>query len=103
VLYFDIETDPLLFGYTTEAALWLTVAPTELNTVADALATHQEIAFAAAITGPTNMFAFVVCRDADALYDYLATQIGALPGVLQIETAPIMRSAKRSGTLLIRS
>jgi DNA-binding Lrp family transcriptional regulator len=102
VLYFDIETDPLLFGYTTEAVLWLTVAPAELNSVAAALAGHREIAFAAAITGPTNMFAFVVCPDADALYDYLATRIGALPGVLQVETAPLMRSAKRAGTLLVR-
>jgi DNA-binding Lrp family transcriptional regulator len=100
VLYFDIETDPVLLGYTTEAALWLTVAPAELNTVADALARHHEVAFACAVTGPTNMFAFVVCRDADALYDYLATRIGALPGVLQVETAPLVRSAKRSGTLL---
>lgn len=102
VLYFDIETDPVLLGYTTEAALWLTVAPAQLNTVAAALARHREIAFAAAVTGPTNMFAFVVCRDADALYDYLATQVGALPGVLQVETAPLHRSAKRSGALLFR-
>jgi DNA-binding Lrp family transcriptional regulator len=102
VLYFDIETDPHLFGYTAEAVLWLTVAPAALNTVAEALTQHREIAFAAAITGPTNMFAFVVCPDADALYDYLATRIGALPGVLQVETAPLTRSAKRAGPLLIR-
>lgn len=67
-----------------------------------ALSRHREIAFAAAVTGPTNMFTFVVCRDADALYDYLAARIGALPGVLQVETAPLVRSAKRSGTLLFR-
>jgi DNA-binding Lrp family transcriptional regulator len=102
VLYFDIETDPVLLGYTSEAALWLTVAPAELSSVADALSRHREVAFACAVTGPTNMFAFVVCRDADALYDYLATRIGALPGVLQVETAPLVRSAKRSGTLLFR-
>jgi DNA-binding Lrp family transcriptional regulator len=102
VLYFDIETDPLLFGYTAEAVLWLTVAPAALSTVAAALAQHREIAFAAAITGPTNMFAFVVCADADALYDYLASRVGALPGVLQVETAPLMRSTKRAGPLLIR-
>lgn len=100
VLYFDIETDPLLFGYTAEAVLWLTVAPAQLTTVAEALAGHREVAFAAAITGPTNMFAFIVCQDVDALYEYLATRIGALPGVLQVETAPLARSTKRAGTLL---
>ncbi|WP_207926883.1 Lrp/AsnC family transcriptional regulator [Actinocrispum wychmicini] len=103
VLYFDVDVDSLLFGYTTEAALWLTVAPTELTAVATDLARHPQVAFAAAVTGPTNMFAFVVCRDPDALYDYLATQVGALRGVLQVETAPIMRSAKRSGALMIRN
>lgn len=101
VLYFDVEIDPLLFGYAAEAVLWLTIAPAELHPVTEALAGHPEIAFAAAITGPTNVVAFAVCRDADALYDYLATRLGALGGVLRVETAPIIRHTKRSGTLLL--
>nr|CEL15298.1 Transcriptional regulator, AsnC family [Kibdelosporangium sp. MJ126-NF4] len=100
-LYFDIEADPPLFGYTIEVGLWMTVAPAQLNTVAAALAQHPEIAFAAAVTGPTTMFAFVICRDADAFYDYLADRIGVLPGVLQVETAPTTRRVKRSGALLM--
>lgn len=102
VLYFDVEADPQLFGYATEAVLWMTVAPSELTTVADALAHHPEIAFASAVTGPTNLFAFVLCRDADALYDYLATRIGALPGVSHVDTAPVTTTLKRSGTVLPR-
>ncbi|KAA2253001.1 AsnC family transcriptional regulator [Solihabitans fulvus] len=101
VLYFDVDLDPLLLGYATEAILWLTVAPGHLTDVAAALAGHPEIAFASATTGPTNVVAFAVCRDADALYDYLATRLGALAGVLRVETAPIIRSAKRAGTALV--
>lgn len=101
-LYFDVEADPLLFGYTTEAVLWMTVVPSELTTVADALAHHPEIAFAAAVTGPTNLFAFVLCADADALYDYLATRIGTLAGITHIETAPLTTTVKRAGTVLPR-
>ncbi|MGY4771391.1 Lrp/AsnC family transcriptional regulator [Kribbella sp. CWNU-51] len=101
-LYFDVEADPLLFGYTTEAVLWMTVVPSELTSVADALAHHPEVAFAAAVTGPTNLFAFVLCPDADALYDYLATRIGALAGITHIETAPLTATLKRSGTVLPR-
>ncbi|AHH96664.1 Lrp/AsnC family transcriptional regulator [Kutzneria albida] len=101
VLYFDVETDSRLFGYHSESVLWLTVAPAQLATVARALAGHAEIAFAAATTGPSNVVAFAVCRDADALYTYLSERIGALPGVLQVETAPIVRSAKRAGPLLL--
>lgn len=87
---------------TTEAVLWMTVVPAELTSVADALADHPEVAFAAAVTGPTNLFAFVFCPDADALYDYLATRIGALAGITHIETAPLTTTLKRSGTVLPR-
>ena len=74
---------------TTEAVLWMTVVPAELTSVADALAHHPEVAF-------------VLCPDADALYDYLATRIGALAGITHIETAPLTTTLKRSGTLLPR-
>ncbi|GAA3470513.1 Lrp/AsnC family transcriptional regulator [Nonomuraea roseola] len=103
VLYFAVEADPLLFDHTTEAMLWLTIAPAALTTVTQALSTHPEIGFAAATTGPANVVAFVVCRDADALYDYLATRIGTLDGILQAETAPVVRRVKGAGTLLIPS
>ncbi|MBN6058447.1 AsnC family transcriptional regulator [Nonomuraea sp. RK-328] len=101
ILHFAVEADPSLFGHTAEAMLWLTIAPAALTTVTQALSTHPEIGFAAATTGPANVVAFVVCRDADALYDYLATRIGALDGVLQAETAPVVRRVKGAGTLLV--
>jgi DNA-binding Lrp family transcriptional regulator len=100
ILYYSVEVDPRLFGHAAEAMLWLTVAPAALTTVTQALSTHGEIGFAAATTGPANVVAFVVCRDADALYEYLASSIGALDGVLQAETAPIVRRAKGAGTVL---
>ncbi|MFI1257279.1 Lrp/AsnC family transcriptional regulator [Streptomyces netropsis] len=100
-LRFDVEIDPLLYGFACEAVLWLTVAPAELNTVSRALAGHPEVAFAAATTGRSNMVAFLVCRDADALYDYLADRVGALSGVLGAETVPVTRHIKRSGALLL--
>ncbi|HKN98626.1 MAG TPA: Lrp/AsnC family transcriptional regulator [Pseudonocardiaceae bacterium] len=96
-LYLDVDVDPALLGHTCQAMLWLTVAPTELTSVTAALAEHREIAYAAATTGATNVAAFAVCRDLDALYDYLTTRIGALPGVLQVETTPITELVKRAG------
>ncbi|MEU1308690.1 Lrp/AsnC family transcriptional regulator [Streptomyces cinnamoneus] len=101
VLYFDVDIEPRLYGFTHEAVLWLTVAPAELGAVAEALAGHCEVAFAAAVTGPSNMMVCVVARDADALYDYLATRIGALPGVRAAETMPVTRHIKRAGRLLM--
>jgi DNA-binding Lrp family transcriptional regulator len=101
VLYFDVEIEPALFGYTAEAALWLTVEPAALAAVSDALATHPQVAFAAAITGPATIAASLVCRDLDALYDYVATGIGSLAGVSRAETAPVVRRVKEAGALLV--
>jgi DNA-binding Lrp family transcriptional regulator len=100
-LLFEVEIDPLLFGATCEAVLWMTVAPAALATVAAALARHEDIAFAAATSGATNVVAFAVCRDLDGLYDYLATVLGALPGVERVETSPVGRHVKRAGTLVM--
>jgi DNA-binding Lrp family transcriptional regulator len=96
ILYFDVDVDPVLMGYASETILWLTVAPAQLGAVAAALATHQEIAYAAATTGPSNLVAFAVCRDHAALYDYLSSRLGTLPGLQHVETAPLIRRVKRS-------
>ncbi|MFI5914119.1 Lrp/AsnC family transcriptional regulator [Dactylosporangium sp. NPDC051541] len=101
IVYFDVDVEPALFGYHAEALLWLTVAPSALTPVTRALATHPEIGYAAAITGPANISATVICRDLDALYDYLAEQVGSLPGVTGAETSPIVRCLKKAGTLLV--
>lgn len=103
MLYFVVEVDPLLFGCTMEAVLWVTIAPSKLASVAQALSKHEEIAFAATTTGPTNIVSYVVCRDADALYGYLVDRIGSLSGVLQVETAPIVHCTKRAGSFIIPS
>jgi hypothetical protein len=42
----------------------------------------------------------VVCRDDQALYRYLTERIGPLEGVERLETAPVIRTAKRAGTVL---
>jgi hypothetical protein len=39
-----------------------------------------------------------VCRDHGALYDYLATRLGTLPGLQHVESAPVVRRVKRSTT-----
>lgn len=102
VLRFEVEIDPILFGATCEAVLWMTVAPAALDEVAAALAHHEVIAFAAATSGTTNVVAFAACRDLDALYEYLASVLGVLPGVQRVETSPIGRHVKRAGTLVGR-
>ncbi|WP_269858861.1 Lrp/AsnC family transcriptional regulator [Streptomyces sp. RPT161] len=95
VLFVDVQFDSGLIGYETKATLWLTVTPSALASVGAALAEHREIVFAAAITGPSNVVAVAVCRDTSGLYRYLSERIGALDGVQQVETAPILRQVKQ--------
>lgn len=100
VLYFDIDIDPTLFGYACQVIIWLTVRPAALHAIAQTLASHVEVAFAAATTGASNIVAFVVVHDLDELYDYLADRIGGLPGVLQVDTSPMGRQVKYAGRIV---
>ncbi|MCK7625828.1 AsnC family transcriptional regulator [Streptomyces sp. RS10V-4] len=94
-LYFDLELDYHLLGFEALALLWLSVPPRRLIPAAEGLARHPEVSFVAATTGPTNLLASVICRDNTRLFDYLAGQVGAMPGVYHVEVAPITRMIKR--------
>jgi DNA-binding Lrp family transcriptional regulator len=95
VLYFGVQYPPELLGQRAAAMLWLSVAPAALSAVGAAMAGHDEVNFVAAVTGPANVFASVHCRDARQLYAYLSEKIGALEGVLAIETALVLRHIKQ--------
>ncbi|WP_342791870.1 Lrp/AsnC family transcriptional regulator [Kitasatospora atroaurantiaca] len=99
-LYLDVEIDPLLLGFESQAVLLATVAPGELAAVGAAIGRHREVPFAAAITGSANLLAVVVCRDTDAFYDYLTERIGALKAVQNVEVVPVIRTVKRAGMLM---
>ncbi|WP_405676707.1 Lrp/AsnC family transcriptional regulator [Streptomyces sp. NBC_00868] len=101
VLHFEVNVDPSHFGFPLEALLWLEVAPASLVEVTQALSRHDAVAFAAVTTGRAAVFAMVQCRDTDALYDYLADELAALPGIGRMETALVQRRAKRAGPLLV--
>ncbi|OXM68407.1 Lrp/AsnC family transcriptional regulator [Amycolatopsis vastitatis] len=96
VLYFDVDFAPALMGMRTTASLWLSVAPRHLAAAGAALAGHTEVSFAAATTGPSNLYVTVQCRNPHALYTYLTGPLAALPGVSAVETAPMMRTVKQS-------
>ncbi|WP_344422192.1 Lrp/AsnC family transcriptional regulator [Amycolatopsis minnesotensis] len=97
VLYLDIDIDGALFGSTSRTLLWLSVTPAHLEETGAALAEHPEVAFAAATTGPTNLYATAVCANQRELYRYLTTRVAALPAITHIETAPVIRTVKQAG------
>ncbi|MFJ7082561.1 Lrp/AsnC family transcriptional regulator [Streptomyces griseus] len=101
VLVFEVEIDPALFGYPIEALLWLDVPPAGLRAVAEALAGHPQVAFAALTTGPSSVFAMVECRSVSGLHAYVTDELAALPGITGIESAVTQRRTKRAGPLLM--
>ena len=94
----EVDLAPGLFGFHAMAYLWLTVAPGDLHETGRALSLHPETSFAAAVTGAANLLTVVTCRDADALYTYVTTKVGALSAVRQLEIVPVLRRVKQAGT-----
>ena len=99
LLYFEVDIDNRVLGLNEHALLWLSVEPARLEEAGSALATHPEIPFAAATTGPTNLVASAVFRDTRHLYEYLTSELAALPGVSSVQTAPIIATLKRTGSV----
>jgi DNA-binding Lrp family transcriptional regulator len=99
-LFFDVEIAPEHLGYQVEALLWVTVAPGRLEEAADATVRHPHVALAAATSGPTNLLLGVGCHDDADLYDYIAHHLGPIGGIQAVQTAPVIRTVKRAGSLL---
>jgi DNA-binding Lrp family transcriptional regulator len=101
-LFFDLDVPAAVLGYGAEARLWMSVAPGMLAAVGEAVARHPEVTFVAATTGTTNLMAAAVCRTTADLYRYLTERLGALEGIREVETAPVLRVVKRAGAVLPR-
>ncbi|MFJ8110574.1 Lrp/AsnC family transcriptional regulator [Streptomyces sp. NPDC096132] len=94
-VYIDVEYHSEAFGYGVAAVLWITTTPSALHTVGEALATHDEIAFASATAGPSHIVVTAVVRDTAGLYAYLSGALGRLEGVQHVEATPFLRRVKQ--------
>ncbi|MFI6170064.1 Lrp/AsnC family transcriptional regulator [Nocardia sp. NPDC051052] len=96
-LFFDVEFDDAHFGATTQALLWMSVAPAHLDAAATGLAGHDELAFVVATTGSANLVAQAMCPDPAALHGYLTGRLGELGEIRTLETAPVLATIKAGG------
>ncbi|MFD9430281.1 Lrp/AsnC family transcriptional regulator [Streptomyces sp. NPDC060002] len=94
-VYIDVEYHSEFLGYPLAAVLWITTAPSAMHAVGEALATHDEIAFASATAGPSHIVVTAVVRDTAGLYAYLSGPLGRLEGVQHVEATPFMRRVKQ--------
>ncbi|MEU3979321.1 AsnC family transcriptional regulator [Streptomyces sp. NPDC026672] len=93
----DVDLAPAAFGYQVRANLWLRVAPAHLDGTGAALSALPEVTFAAAVSGPHNVFVAVMCHTLDELFGFLSTRIGALTGVQTADLVPLLLPVKQSG------
>lgn len=94
-VYVDIEYNSEILGYPRAAALWITADPGALHSVGQALAQHDEVAFASATAGPSNIVVTAVVRDTAGLYAYMSGPLGKLEGVRHVEATPFLRRVKQ--------
>ena len=41
-----------------------------------------------------------MCRDSEALYEYVTTKVSAVAGVRQLEISPVLSRVKQAGSLM---
>jgi DNA-binding Lrp family transcriptional regulator len=99
VVYFDLDIATAAVGLLSTAYLWLQVPPGRLEAVGRALARHQEVQFAAAISGQDNIVAHASAASLDGLYRYLTTKVAAIDGISRYTISPVLRRIKQAGTL----
>ncbi|SDP95609.1 DNA-binding transcriptional regulator, Lrp family [Lentzea jiangxiensis] len=98
VVYLHVDLSTTALGYPIAAHLWLTVPPDRLESTCEAIAEHPEALFVAAISGRSNVLAWIACRSLDGLYQYVTERIGLLESVHSVEVSPVLQTLKQSGT-----
>ncbi len=99
-VYIDVDLSMEALGYPLLAMFWLTVDPQHLDAFGSALVQENEVTFAGATTGPSNIAAAVAVTGVDGLYRFV-NRIGELaPGLRQLEVAPVISRIKQSGSMV---
>jgi DNA-binding Lrp family transcriptional regulator len=101
-LDFRVDLLPDALDRPLAATLWLRVAPAHLDEVGARVAGHDEVAFAAAISGRNNIMATVWCRDPHDLYRYLARSVADTPGIDGYEVSIRARRLKQAVSVVSR-
>jgi DNA-binding Lrp family transcriptional regulator len=91
--------DPAVLGLNVRALLWLRVDPAHLTAVGQALAKHHAVLLLAATAGEFNLVGEIALPSHQALYEFLTTVIGPLPGVRDVDVNLELRTVKRAGEI----
>jgi DNA-binding Lrp family transcriptional regulator len=94
-LYFVAMVDPAALGFEIEAMFRVRVVLAELESIALAMARLRQVRYISATSGYSDLVMDVVCEDTEALYEFMSSQVGAIPGVRDVEIDIVLESIKR--------
>lgn len=102
ILRMRTVVEPHVIGFPVDAFIWLSVNPTKLDAAGEILARHQNVLMIAATAGDRNLCGEIAVASDGALYDFLATTVGNLPGLQDADVAVGLRTVKRASMVVAR-
>ncbi|MHA7664544.1 Lrp/AsnC family transcriptional regulator [Mycolicibacterium sp. HS_4_1] len=99
-LAYDLDVLPERLGFTLNAMIWISTMPRHFTSVAERIMCHDEIASVAAVSGPANLMAVVICRDERHLYRYLAEQLATVDHIQAFDVSIRSSRLKQVGSLI---
>ncbi len=87
-------TNPLNIGYNAVALIGIRVEGRKLVQVAEAIAQFEEVDYLIITSGRFDLFAEVICRDHDELFNFLSEKLYQIDGVKESETFMHLRIVK---------
>lgn len=99
-LTYDLDVLPERLGFTLNAMIWISTTPLHLASVGEQITRHDEVASVAAVSGPANLMAVVICYDERHLYRYLAEQLATVDHIQAFDVSIRSRRLKQVGSLV---
>jgi len=90
-------TDPLTVGFRRQAMVGINVEG-DLDPVADALTTMEEVEYVVMTAGSFDLIIEIVCEDDDHLLEMINKRIRTLPGVRSTESFVYLKLRKQTYT-----
>lgn len=92
--------DPLAMGFKTRVNLGFNTLPSEVDSVANALASHKDIHHVAIFTGRYDVMAWAVLENSEGLPDFVMKDLAGITGITRVETMVNLKMVKISYSFL---
>jgi Lrp/AsnC family transcriptional regulator for asnA, asnC and gidA len=86
--------DPYNLGFDAPAMIGVSIDPPKLESAAEQIATFEEVSYLVMVSGEFDLIVEVMCRNREALAEFLNQKLRQVPGVTRTQTYLILRTFK---------